>query len=34
VWVQPTDSRQSPSDFRVGQFVSFDALEGATFTQQ
>lgn len=34
VWVQPTDSRQSPSDFHVGQFVSFDALEGATFTQQ
>jgi hypothetical protein len=34
VWVQPTDSRQSPADFQVGQFVSFDALEGATFTQQ
>lgn len=34
VWVQPTDPRQSPSDFRVGQFVSFDALDGATFAAQ
>lgn len=34
VWVQPTDARQSPGDFQVGQFVSFDALDGATFTPQ
>lgn len=34
IWVEPTDARQSASDFEVGQFVSFDALDGATFTQQ
>lgn len=33
VWVEPTDSRQKASDFVAGQFVSFDALDGATFTQ-
>lgn len=27
-----TDSRQSATDFAVGDFVSFDALDGATFT--
>lgn len=32
IWVQPTDPRQSPDGFAVGQFVSFDALEGGTFT--
>lgn len=29
----PTDPRQKPGQFQVGQFVSFDALEGATFQQ-
>ncbi len=33
VHVTPTDTRQKASDFAVGQFVSFDALDGATFTQ-
>lgn len=33
VHVTPTDPRQKASDFAVGQFVSFDALDGATFTQ-
>lgn len=33
VHVEPTDPRQSASSFEVGQFVSFDALDGATFTQ-
>ncbi len=28
----PTDARQAASQFEVGQFVSFDVLEGATFT--
>lgn len=32
IWVQPTDPRQSPGGFQIGQFVSFDALEGATIT--
>lgn len=27
----PTDARQKPAQFTVGQFVSFDVLEGATF---
>lgn len=27
----PTDARQAPTGFRVGQLVSFDALEGSTF---
>ena len=27
-----TDFRQKPSQFAVGELVSFDALEGATFT--
>lgn len=26
----PTDARQAPTAFRVGQLVSFDALEGST----
>lgn len=30
----PTDPRQKPSDFMPGQFVSFDAMEGATFTPE
>ncbi|MBX3390198.1 MAG: hypothetical protein KF691_12190 [Phycisphaeraceae bacterium] len=34
IWVAPTDQRQSPGSFEVGQFVSFDALEGATFSPQ
>jgi len=29
----PTDPRQKASDFQVGQFVGFDVMEGATFTQ-
>lgn len=33
VLVEPTDPRQNPGSFAVGQFVSFDALDGATFTQ-
>lgn len=28
----PTDARQNASQFEVGQFVSFDVLDGATFT--
>lgn len=28
----PTDPRQKATDFQPGQFVSFDVLEGATFT--
>ncbi|MBY0113283.1 MAG: hypothetical protein K2Y21_10705 [Phycisphaerales bacterium] len=31
---EPTDARQNASQFQVGQFVSFDALDGATFTEQ
>lgn len=34
VWVKPTDARQSAANFAVGQFVSFDALDGGTFTPQ
>ncbi|QYO64365.1 hypothetical protein [Leptolyngbya sp. 7M] len=30
----PTDPRQRPGDFKPGQFVSFDVLEGATFEQR
>ena len=33
IHVEPTDERQSAGDFQIGQFVSFDALDGATFTQ-
>jgi hypothetical protein len=33
IHITPTDPRQKPGDFQVGDFVSFDALEGATFTQ-
>lgn len=29
-----SDERQKAGDFAVGQFVSFDVLEGATFTPQ
>ncbi len=29
-----TDDRQKPSDFAAGQFVSFDVMDGATFTPQ
>jgi len=28
----PTDARQKAGDFVVGQFVSFDVLDGASFT--
>lgn len=28
---KPTDPRQRVSDFEVGQFVSFDVMEGASF---
>jgi len=30
----PTDPRQKAGDFKAGQFVSCDVLEGATFEQQ
>jgi len=30
--VTPTDARQSASQFQVGDFVSFDVLDGATMT--
>lgn len=29
----PTDARQRATDFQPGQFVGFDVLDGATFTQ-
>lgn len=29
-----TDDRQKPGDFEVGSFVSFDVMDGATFTPQ
>lgn len=32
VVVKPTDARQKAADFAPGDFVSFDALPGATFT--
>ena len=32
VVVKPMDARQKASDFAPGDFVSFDALPGATFT--
>lgn len=28
-----SDQRQTPSDFPIGELVSFDALDGSTFTQ-
>lgn len=34
VHVTPAAPGQSPSSFEVGQFVTFDAMEGATFTPQ
>lgn len=30
----PTDARQSASQFQVGQFVSFDVMDGASFKPQ
>jgi hypothetical protein len=33
VHVSLTDPRQKASDFKVGDFVSFDALDGASFAQ-
>ncbi len=30
----PTDARQKPDQFKVGQFVGFDVLDGATFEQK
>jgi hypothetical protein len=30
----PTDPRQKAADFQPGQFVSFDVLDGATFTPE
>lgn len=33
IHITPTDPRQKAADFAEGQFVSFDALDGATFTQ-
>lgn len=33
VVVKLTDSRQSPGDFPVGRMVTFEVLEGATFSQ-
>lgn len=32
IHVTPTDPRQKAGDFEVGQFVSFDVFDGATFT--
>lgn len=29
----PTDPRQKAADFQPGQFVGFDVMDGATFTQ-
>ncbi|MCC6661276.1 MAG: hypothetical protein IT437_10365 [Phycisphaerales bacterium] len=29
----PTDPRQKPADFAPGQFVSFNVMDGATFTE-
>jgi hypothetical protein len=29
-----TDARQKPGDFEVGDFVTFDVLDGATFAQR
>lgn len=29
---RPTDPRQSPEQFKPGDFLSFDVLPGATFT--
>lgn len=34
IHLQPLDPRQSPSSFQVGQLVSCDVLDGATFTPQ
>jgi hypothetical protein len=34
IHAKPTDPRQSADQFQAGQFVSFDALPGATFTPQ
>lgn len=34
VHVTPTDTRQKPSDFPIGSFVSFDAMEGAVFEEK
>jgi len=34
VHCRPTDTRQQASQFSVGQFVSFDVLDGSTFTPQ
>lgn len=31
---RPTDARQQAGQFSVGQFVSFDVLDGSTFTAQ
>jgi hypothetical protein len=32
IHVTPTHPTQKPTEFREGQFVSFDALDGSTFT--
>lgn len=32
IHITPTDARQKASEFEAGQFVSFDVLDGATFT--
>jgi hypothetical protein len=34
VHCRPTDVRQQASQFSIGQFVSFDVLDGSTFTPQ
>jgi hypothetical protein len=31
---RPTDARQQAANFALGQFVSFDVLDGSTFTPQ
>jgi hypothetical protein len=33
IHITPTDPRQQAAGFEVGQFVSFDVLDGAAFTQ-
>ena len=34
VHCRPTDTRQQAVQFSIGQFVSFDVLDGSTFTPQ
>jgi hypothetical protein len=34
IHVEPTDRRQKATDFKPGDLVSFDVLDGATFVPQ